>query len=76
MSCPAPKKSIADMHRAIAAAHLELADALDDDADPGVAPPALPKPARRRGPRIPRDVQPLTDDERVRLARAGGIVGG
>ena len=75
MSCSAPKKSVADLHRAIAAAHLELAAALDDDADPGVAPPALPKPAQRRGPRIPRGVQPLTEDERARLARAGGIVG-
>lgn len=79
MSCPpAPKRTTAELHRAIAAAHLALAEQLEAEAGDGRAaapPPPLAKPPQRRGPRIARNVRPLTDDERERLARAGGILG-
>jgi hypothetical protein len=77
MSCKG-KPTTADLHRAIAAAHLALAEHLESETDddvPVVAPSAPPKVKRRRGPRLPRGLVPLTAEERERLARAGGILG-
>jgi hypothetical protein len=74
MSCK--KNPVAELHRAIAAAHLALAAHLDGEEDDAPVAPLLPLPKvkQRRGPRIPHGVVP-TERQRELIKKMGGILG-
>ena len=79
MSCPQPSRAnrlrrLAELQAEAARIVATLAEEEAADEDPGVAPPSLPKPAHRRGPRIPRGI--VVSPEMIeRVRKSGGIVG-